>query len=192
MDQDQNEAFDPLKNLWNIHFDGPNEIILKVERTTPLKDMLKEYANKIEVPEETFGKEIILLFGCEQLDYKSSEIIESLGFRNNSSITVLDHFPWTIHFNASSGLKTIMKVNKEKTIEDMAKEYVNKFDVPEKKIGNGISFLYLDRNLDPKSKERVRELLKNNSTIDVLDPFNMIPWIIHFNTSTGLETLMKV
>lgn len=44
-------------------------------------------------------------------------------------------------FKASTGLETIMKINKNKTKEDMLKEYVNKIGIPEETIGKELIFL---------------------------------------------------
>ena len=99
----------------------------------------------------------------------------------------------SIKFEASTGFRTTMAIEKTKTIEDMLKEYVNKIDLSEDTIGNDILFLYNGFQLDPKSKSKVETKFKDNLTIIVFDKRNIIPyWNIKFESSCGNKTEIGV
>ena len=95
----------------------------------------------------------------------------------------------SIKFEASTGFRTTMAIEKTKTIEDMLKEYVNKIDLSEDTIGKDIVFLYKCAQLDPKSKSKVEIQFRDNSTIIVFDKRNIIPyWNIKFDSSCRNKT----
>lgn len=199
MNFNKNEIFDSLEDCWKIYFESSTGIntVINVKRETSLKDLFKKYINKFQLPEEVIGKEIIFILYGKKLDDKSSKSIESFNIINGTSITVFDtrnilRGAWKITFNVTNGLETIMKVDPLKTIEDMIKSYANIIGIPEETIEKEIIFMYNNRILDTKSKEKVLSFLGDPSFIDVLDPSKILTLSISFIASTGLETFMQV
>ena len=180
-----------------IHFIASTGLksILEVERAKTIEHMLKEYANKIGVPEKTIGKEIIFIYCGRILEAKSKENIGSF-LRNNSFITVFDKANMIylrILFNASIGLKTHLKVERTKNFEDMFKDYSNEIGLSKESINKDIIFLYNGKKLDTNSKLTAGDILRNKSSINVLFPSNQKYFTILFNPSTTRsKTIMIV
>ena len=153
------------------------KVIMKMDESTTVEKMLKEYAKVIDLPEDTFGKEVRFLYNGDQLDFKSQEIIGKL-FRNTSVITVYDLEGiiglclWTINFDTSTGLKISMKINQNKTIKDMMDAFANEIRVPKESIGKDIIFLYNGRKLD--ENDSVKRVLRDKTTVTVFDANNVI------------------
>ena len=126
---------------------------MKLERTKAIEDMFKNYVNKIGLSEETLGKENIFQYNDTKLRTNSKEIIRDVLW-NKSFINVLfeskEKYFTFIFEPSSTRLKTIMKKEGTKTIKDIIREYGNKVDVSEEKIGKEILFLYTNKILDAK------------------------------------------
>lgn len=161
MNLNKKEAVDSSKDILNVFFEANGIItIINAKRETFLKDLIKKYLNKFQLPEEVIGKEIIFLHNSKTLDGMSSKSIESFHITNHTLIEVFDVYyilkgDWKISFNVTNGLKTIMEVKPFKTIEDMIKSYANIIGIPEETIEKEIIFRYKNRILDTKSKEKV-------------------------------------
>ena len=154
-----------------------SKVTLEMEASTTIEDLVKEYAKKIDLPEDYLGKEVMFLYIGHKLDFKSKETIGSK-FSNNETITVFDQGVvinlWTINFEASTGSKISMKIDKSKTIKDMMEAYVNRVGVPKETIGGKIIFLYIGKNLDSNKNDSVEKVLKNGANIIIFDQDNMI------------------
>ena len=66
-----------------------SKVTLEMEASTTIEDLVKEYAKKIDLPEDYLGKEVMFLYIGHKLDFKSKETIGSK-FSNNETITVFD------------------------------------------------------------------------------------------------------
>ena len=165
---------------------------MQFDRTITIEDMIIKYLNKICVSTSIIEKNIIFIYHNEI----SKKTVRSLLVDNSSdSISVFDQahlISLSIHFIATTGLKTVMEVERTKTIEDMIKEYVKKIGLSESSIGKEIIFIFCGKILDPKSKDNVGMILGHNSSITVFDQANMIYLSIHFNASNGFKTHMKM
>ena len=75
-------------NITFNHSTG-KKVVVNMDESTTIEKMLKEYAKVIDLPEDTFGKEVMFVYNGAQLDLKSQEIIGKL-FRNSAVITVYD------------------------------------------------------------------------------------------------------
>ena len=101
----------------------------------------------------------------------------------------------SITFNASTGKKVIMKMDKSITIEKMLKEYVKEIDLPEDTIGKKVAFIYNGAQLDCKSQEIIGNIFRNTAVITVFDLEGIIGlclWTINFDVSTGSKISMKI
>ena len=149
-----------------------SKVTLEMEASTTIEDLVKEYAKKIDLPEDYLGKEVMFLYNGAQLDYKSQSPIGSM-FRNFASITAYDLFGiigfWTINFDASTGKKISMKIDQSKTIKDMMEAYTEKIGVSKEAIGKEIVFLFNGGNLDYKKNDIVERVLRNKSSITVFE-----------------------
>ena len=145
--------------------------------STTIEDMVKEYAKKIDLPEDYLGKEVMFLYTGTKLDFKSKQTIGSM-FSNNATISVFDIGNiigcWTIHFVASSGSKISMKIDESKTIKDMMESYARRVRVPKESIGENIKFLFNGENLDSIKNDLITRVLKNGTTITVDDMNDVI------------------
>ena len=74
-----------------------------------------------------------------------------------------------IAFKASSGLKVIINVDKNVTISDMFKQYMDRIGLSYKYLGNEIQFLHDGTRVDPFSNDPVYSKFKNNQSILVYD-----------------------
>ena len=78
-----------IKISINFESSTGSKVTMKMEVSTTIEDMVKEYAKKIDLPEYYLGKDVIFLYTGQKLDFKSKKTIGSM-FRNNAIITVFD------------------------------------------------------------------------------------------------------
>ena len=78
-----------------------------------------------------------------------------------------------ISFDASSGLKVILKVDKETTYKDLILKYVRKIGLGEEVINKDIIFLFNGGKMDVNSQENISKL-PDFSSITVIDQNNII------------------
>ena len=78
---------------------------------------------------------------------------------------------------ASNGLKIVLFLPKNTTLEEMFRKYMDKISLPFKHVEEGdIVFLYNAEKLDAFSKEPISYIFKNSTTyITVMDLINIIP-----------------
>jgi len=79
-----------------------------------------------------------------------------------------------LNFNATSGLKVVMPIGLNNTLQDTLIKYCQKIAVPPSLIGEKFVFLYNAQNLDPLSKKTIGQIgFKNGTKITVLDQANV-------------------
>jgi len=78
-----------------------------------------------------------------------------------------------IKFDASTGIKVIVRVSRDATIEQAIKEFIKKLGLPESVIGKDLIFLLNGGKLDVNSQESVRTL-PDLASITVFDQNNVI------------------
>ena len=79
-----------------------------------------------------------------------------------------------IAFKASSGLNVIINVDKNVTISDMFKQYMDRIGLSYKYLGNEIQFLHDGTRVDPFSNDPVYSKFKNNQSIVVYDQGSIV------------------
>ena len=79
-----------------------------------------------------------------------------------------------IAFKASSGLNVIINVDKNVTISDMFKQYMDRIGLSYKYLGNEIQFLHDGTRVDPFSNAPVYSKFKNNQSIVVYDQGSIV------------------
>ena len=153
-----------------------NRIGISLKSTKTLEDLIKEYANRIDYPEEYIEKDFIFSYNGSTLDIHSQSTLGSL-FRKSASITVYDFNSinlWIINFEASCGKKLSMKIDSNETIKYMMERYVKKIHVPKEAIGKDIIFIYNGKNLNNLQNDIVKRVLKNEATITVYNVGNVL------------------
>ena len=77
---------------------------------------------------------------------------------------------------ASSGLKILIKISKNKTLKDLFKNYAAKIGIGENVLGTKIYFLFNAETLEVNSNKKIKEVFgeKNLYTITVVDQNNVI------------------
>ena len=79
-----------------------------------------------------------------------------------------------ITFDATTGLKVIIPISKEKTLNELLTKYMEKANLPLNMIGDKIIFLYNGGKIEP-SNEKIRTLIKGKWVkITVFDNDNVI------------------
>ena len=82
------------EDMINVTFDASTGVktIVCVKRTTPFKEILKEYVKKIGLPENIIGSEagIQFLFNGKRLDPNSEDTPLSLKLKNMTTVSVFD------------------------------------------------------------------------------------------------------
>ena len=63
--------------------------IIYISKDSTIKELIKQYAQKIGLPEQVLGTKIIFLFNGEKLDIKSNKKLSQC-FQNSAIITVFD------------------------------------------------------------------------------------------------------
>ena len=94
------------------HYTG-HKIFLSLKETKTLEYLIKEYANRIDYPEEYIEKYLMFSYNGSRLDIHSQSTLGSL-FRKTACITVYDLNSinlWIINFEASCGKKLSMKTD---------------------------------------------------------------------------------
>ena len=66
-----------------------HKIVISASADTTIEDLLLKYTNRIGLPPNVIGKDIMFLYNGAQLDPKSKQSIGSM-FRNIAVITVYD------------------------------------------------------------------------------------------------------
>ena len=77
----------------NVKFDastGVKKIIRADKNTTTLKQLLRMYMDKIGLPYNLIGQQVVFLYCGEKIDVESDKTLEEYHIRNMSSITVFD------------------------------------------------------------------------------------------------------
>ena len=78
-----------------------------------------------------------------------------------------------ISFDASTGLKVILKVPNDTTIKELLKKYVEKIGLSEKVIGTDLIFLFNGGRMDTNSEDSIQKF-QDFSSITVFDQNNVI------------------
>ena len=79
-----------------------------------------------------------------------------------------------IALNASTGLKVIIPISINSTLEELFKKYAEKVSIPINVLGNKIVFLFSGGKIDPFSKEKIGDHFKNGAIITVFDQGGII------------------
>ena len=77
---------------------------------------------------------------------------------------------------ASSGLKVLIKISKNKTLKDLFTTYARKIGIGENVLGTKIVFLFNAETIDVNSNKKIQELFPQNSmySVTVVDQNNVI------------------
>ena len=78
-----------------------------------------------------------------------------------------------ITFLESTGKRVIITMNRNKTIENLFKEYANKANLPVELLGKDFMFEYNGLTLDHKSQSIIGRMFRNNGVITVHDCNNL-------------------
>ena len=78
-----------------------------------------------------------------------------------------------IRFDASTGIKIMVKLSKEATLEEAIKQFVRKLGLPERVIEDDLIFLFNGSKLDVHSKKPVKTF-QDFAAITVFDQNNVI------------------
>ena len=80
-----------------------------------------------------------------------------------------------LNFTANTGLKVVMPIGLNNTLQDTLIKYCQKIGVPPSLIGTKLVFLFNAEKLDPLSKKTIGQIgLKNGTLIAVFDQYNVI------------------
>ena len=79
-----------------------------------------------------------------------------------------------IALNASSGLKVIVPISPESTVNKLILTYAEKVGIPINALGTKIIFLFNGMKLDIYSKEQLKNVFKNGAVITVFDQGGII------------------
>jgi hypothetical protein len=80
-----------------------------------------------------------------------------------------------INLTASTGLKVLITISKNKTIKELFQIYAQKLGIPKNILGNGIVFLYNAITLPIHDNRKINEVFPNdNCTITVIDQNGVI------------------
>ena len=75
---------------------------------------------------------------------------------------------------ASTGLKVIIPISINATLEELFKRYAAKINIPESALGTKIVFLFSGGKIDPFSKAQIGTHFKNGAIITVFDQGGII------------------
>ena len=80
-----------------------------------------------------------------------------------------------LNFTANTGLKVVMPIGLNNTLQDTLIKYCQKIGVPPSLIGTKLVFLFNAEKLDPLSKKTIGQIdFKNGTRITVFDQYNVI------------------
>ena len=101
---------------------------------------------------------------------REEKLIRSQKIESNSGIGNIIN----IALNASTGLKVIIPISSECTIETLLKEYAKKVGIPESVLGTKIVFLFNGGKMEIHSQEKLEKYFKNGAIITVFDQGGII------------------
>ena len=78
-----------------------------------------------------------------------------------------------IRFDASTGIKVLIRLNRNATLEEAIKEFVRKLGLPERVIENDLIFLFNGSKIDVHSNESISKF-QDFAAITVFDQNNVI------------------
>ena len=83
--------YEDIIGLWTINFDASTnvKIPMKINQNKTIKNMMETYANKIRLPKEVIGKDIVFLYNGENLKAKQNDSVERV-LSNKATIIVYD------------------------------------------------------------------------------------------------------
>ena len=172
---------------------------MEINKNKTIKDMMEAYAKEIGFPKKIIGKEVMFMYEGVSLDTKENDIVENvlreekfvkifdesnlIGKLINNNFTefypnlrgINDLIPKNpgdiinITFYESTGRKTIINMNSNKTIEDMLKEYTYRYDLPMDSLGSDFIFLFNGAQLDYKSQSILGSIFRKAGLISVYE-----------------------
>ena len=83
----------PIDGLINVYFEAStgSKAVLNIKETTPIKEALEQYADKIKLNKQYISsKKILFLYLNKQIDPNSTAPVSTLNIRNLSKINVFD------------------------------------------------------------------------------------------------------
>ena len=79
-----------------------------------------------------------------------------------------------IALNASTGLRVIIPISADSTVNELIKQYGKKVGLPEHVLGTKIIFLFNGGKLNVYSNEKLSQYFKNSAVITVFDQGGII------------------
>ena len=139
------------------------------------------FTKNVGLDENYIKDNIVFFYNEKQLDYNSNEILKTK-FKNGDNITVSNNHNNSkemedlfIYFNASSGIKKIIKVSNNITIEQLIKIYLGKIEIEKDANIKKLIFFFNELKIEPNSKEIISKVFNSeNPIINVLDKNNII------------------
>ena len=79
-----------------------------------------------------------------------------------------------IALNASSGLKVIVAISPDSTIEELISKYAKRVSIPQDALGKKVIFLFNGGKMEVNSQEKVGKNIKNGAVVTVIDQGGII------------------
>jgi hypothetical protein len=79
-----------------------------------------------------------------------------------------------IALNASSGLKVIVAISPDSTIEELILKYAQRAGVPQDALGTKVIFLFNGGKIEVNSQEKLSKYFKNGAVVTVIDQAGII------------------
>ena len=79
-----------------------------------------------------------------------------------------------IALNASSGLKVIVAISPDSTIEELISKYAKRVGIPQDALGKKVIFLFNGGKMEVNSQEKISKNIKNGAVVTVIDQGGII------------------
>ena len=79
-----------------------------------------------------------------------------------------------IALNASSGLKVIVAISPDSTIEQLISKYAKRVGIPQDALGKKVIFLFNGGKMEVNSQEKISKNIKNGAVVTVIDQGGII------------------
>ena len=127
-------------------------------------------------------------------DNNSLNYINDGPFNLFSSVVDIVNYNFDITFNLNSGIKMVLTLEKNITVEQMIKTFCEKMNYDNKFIDESITFIHNSKKLGITDKRKLEEVFHEDQIIiNVVDPKDILNNnIIHLKTSKGKEYKISI
>ena len=162
-----------INNQMNMNMNNMNNNMLMMNFMNQMNANINNNSNQLNNQKNVNGNNVQNINVNNNNRQESKSVLpRNISVRQERNILPNENMR-NIRFDASTGIKIMIKLNKEATLEEAIKQFVKKLGLPESVIENDLIFLFNGSKIDVHSKKPIKTF-QDFAAITVFDQNNVI------------------